>query len=89
MFQRRESRGLTKTKSYEGYTSDEAYQAAQMALIEQIECAKRTTQDVYEDGELVFEEGVTLGENENITLISKGSLVLLCFLPLGWCHLHI
>ena len=49
------------------YTSDEAYQAAQMALIEQIECAKRTTQDVYEGGELVFEEGVTLGENENIT----------------------
>ena len=48
------------------YTSDEAYKSAQMALIEQIMCAKRTTQDIYEDGELVFEEGVTLGESENI-----------------------
>ena len=51
------------------YTSDKAYQDAQMALIEQIMCDKRTTQDVYEDGKLVFEEGVSLGENnrENIT----------------------
>jgi len=49
------------------YTSDEDYKAAQMALVNQIMCAQRTTQDVYEDDELIFEEGVTLDDEVLIT----------------------
>ncbi len=48
-----------------GYTIDE-YKAEQMKLINQITCVQRTTEDVYEDGELVFEEGVTLDEQVSV-----------------------
>ena len=42
-----------------GYTAEE-YKAEQMKLVNQITCVQRTTEDVYEDGKLVYEEGVTL-----------------------------
>ena len=42
-----------------GYTAEE-YKAEQMKLVNQITCVQRTTEDVYEDDELIYEEGVTL-----------------------------
>jgi len=49
------------------YVSDEDYKAAQMDLVNQIMCAQRTTQDIYEDGELIFEEGITLDDQVLVT----------------------
>ncbi len=60
---------LNDLKSHKDiYTEEEDYKKAQMALVDQIMCDQRTTEDVYEDGELVFEEGITLGENERVAV---------------------
>ena len=58
---------LTWLKEHRHLYSDDEYKAEQMALINQIMCAERTTQDVYEDDEMIIGEGVVLDEQVSIT----------------------
>lgn len=57
---------LTWLKEHRHLYTDDEYKAEQMSYINQIMCAQRTTQDVYEDDVLVTEEGVVLEEEVSI-----------------------
>ncbi len=56
---------------YLGKKNTQAYRDAQMALVYQIECAQRTTEDVYdtETDELLYEEGVVLEDTVSINIV--------------------
>lgn len=57
---------LTWLKEHRHLYTDEQYQAEQLSYINQIMCAQRTTADVYENNELVYEEGIVLDNEVSI-----------------------
>lgn len=57
---------LTWLKEHRHLYTDEQYEAKQLEYIDQIMCAERTTKDVYEQDELVFEEGIVLDDEVSI-----------------------